>query len=343
VFLIPDSKDPSEPKLDPIGAVLSIIGLGALLYAIIEAPNNGWTAPTTMIAFVIGAVVLGAFAWWELHTDHPMLDFQFWKNPRFSAASAGIALTFFAMFGSLFVFTQYLQFVLGYSPLQTGVRLLAFAIPMVVVAPLSARLVEVFGTKVVVAAGMALSTTGLVLLSFVEANSSYPSFAWRMVVMASGLALTMAPATESIMGSLPLAKAGVGSAVNDTTRQVGGALGVAVLGSVYTSIYGSHVVSSLSGRNLPASVLATAKDSVGGALQAATAVGGEAGQAIASAARSAFIDGFHVALLAGSLATLVGLVVTILWLPAHARERDRTFQQAEFVSEHPELEPHPAP
>jgi EmrB/QacA subfamily drug resistance transporter len=343
VFLIPDSKDPSEPRLDPIGAILSIVGLGALLYAIIEAPNHGWTAPATVIAFLIGAVVLGAFAWWELHTDHPMLDFQFWKNPRFSAASAAIALTFFAMFGSLFVFTQYLQFVLGYSPLQTGVRLLAFAIPMMIVAPLSARLVQQFGTKVVVASGMTLSTAGLVLLSFVEADSSYPSFAWRMVVMATGLALTMAPATESIMGSLPLAKAGVGSAVNDTTRQVGGALGVAVLGSVYTSIYGSHVVSSLSGANVPADVLATAKASVGGALQAATAVGGQAGQAIATAARSAFIDGFHVSLLAGSVATLVGLIVTIVWLPAHARERDRTFQHAEFVSEHPELEPHPAP
>ncbi len=343
VFLIPDSKDPSEPQLDPVGAILSIVGLGALLYAIIEAPNHGWTDPATVVAFVIGAGILGAFAWWELHTDHPMLDFRFWSNPRFSAASAAIALTFFAMFGSLFVFTQYLQFVLGYSPLQTGVRLLAFAIPMMIIAPLSARFVHRFGTKLVVAAGMALSTTGLVLLSFVEADSSYPSFAWRMVVMASGLALTMAPATESIMGSLPLAKAGVGSAVNDTTRQVGGALGVAVLGSVYTSIYGSHVVDSLRGQNLPADVLATAKESVGGALQAASAIGGQAGQTLAAAARSAFIDGFHVSLLGGAAVTLVGVVVTLLWLPAHARQPDRVLQQAEFVAEHPELEPHPSP
>jgi EmrB/QacA subfamily drug resistance transporter len=343
VFLIPDSKDPSQPRLDPIGAVLSILGLGALLYGIIEAPNNGWTDPATVIAFLVGLALLGLFAWWELTTDHPMLDFGFWANPRFSAASAAITLTFFAMFGSLFVFTQYLQFVLGYSPLQTGVRLLAFAIPMMIIAPLSARLVLRFGTKVVVAAGMALTTLGLVLLSFVEADSSYLSFAWKMVLMASGLALTMAPATESIMGSLPLAKAGVGSAVNDTTRQVGGALGVAVLGSVYTSIYGSHVVDSLRGEPVPPDVLATAKESVGGALQAAAQVGGDAGRALAGAARSAFIDGFHASLLAGSFVTLIGLVVAVIWLPAHAREPEQEFQRAEFLAEHAELEPHPAP
>ena len=239
VFLIPDSKDPAAPRLDPLGAVLSITGLGALLFAIIEAPRHGWSDPMTLGVFAIAAILLLAFAWWELHCDHPMLDFGFFRNPRFSAASAGITLTFFAMFGSVFIYTQYLQFVLGYSPLQSGVRLLAIALPMMIVAPLSPRFVHRFGTKLVVAAGMALTTLGLLLMSFVSADTSYPQLAWRMVVMACGLALTMAPATESIMGSLPLAKAGVGSAVNDTTRQVGGALGVAVLGSVFTSIYGS--------------------------------------------------------------------------------------------------------
>jgi Na+/melibiose symporter-like transporter len=320
--------------------------LGALLYGIIEAPNNGWTDPATIAGFLLGVLFLGAFAWWELHTDHPMLDFSFWKNPRFSAASAAIAFTFLALFGSLFVFTQYLQFVLGYSPLQTGVRLLAFAIPMVIIAPLSARFVQHVGTKVVVAGGMALTTLGLVLLSFVQADSSYPSFAWKMVLMASGLALTMAPATESIMGSLPLAKAGVGSAVNDTTRQVGGALGVAVLGSVYTSIYGSHIASALQGQPVPPEVLDVAKQSVGGALQAAAQIGGQVGQTLADAARSAFIDGFHASLLAGAGVTFVGVIVTAVWLPAHASDHDQELQHAEFLAEHAphaELEPDPAP
>jgi EmrB/QacA subfamily drug resistance transporter len=338
VFLIPDSKDPSAPRLDPIGAVLSILGLTALLFAIIEAPENGWTDPVTIAVFVIGAVLLGAFAWWELHTDHPMLDFAFFKNPRFSAASAAITLTFFAMFGSLFVFSQYLQFVLGYTPLQTGVRLLAFAVPMMIIAPLSARFVHQLGTKRVVATGMILTATGLVLLSFTAAETTYAAISWRMVVLASGLALTMAPATESIMGSLPLAKAGVGSAVNDTTRQVGGALGVAVLGSVFTSIYGSHLTNALSGHTLPADVLEQAKDSVGAALRAAAAIGGSTGDGIGTAARSAFIDGFHAALRVGALVAIIGVVITLLWLPARARPGDVDSQAKEFETEHSGLQ-----
>jgi EmrB/QacA subfamily drug resistance transporter len=338
VFLIPDSKDPHPSALDPVGAILSIVGLAILLYGIIEAPSHGWSDPVTVVSLLIAAVLLAGFAWWELHIDHPMLNFGFFKNPRFSAGSAAITLTFLAMFGSLFVFTQYLQFVLGYTPLQTGVRLLAFAIPMMLISPLSARLVERFGTKFVVAAGMAMTTAGLVALSFVGAQSSYAGIAWRMVLMASGLALTMAPATDSIMGSLPLAKAGVGSAVNDTTRQVGGALGVAVLGSVFTSIYGSQLADSLNGQGLPAAVVEQAKDSIGAATQAAATLGGAAGARLAAAANSAFMDGFHAALRVGALVTLIGLVVTLLWLPARPRARDVRGQADEFSAEHPVLE-----
>jgi EmrB/QacA subfamily drug resistance transporter len=342
VFLIPDSKDPSAPRLDPVGAVLSIIGLAMVLFAIIEAPRNGWTDPVTVVCFLVGAAVLGAFAWWELHSRHPMLDFNFFRNPRFSAASSAITLTFFAMFGSLFLFSQYLQFVLGYTPLQTGIRLLAVAIPMMIVAPLSPRFVHRFGTKYVVAAGMSLSTIGLILLSFLTADSTYSQLVWRLVILSCGLALTMAPATESIMGSLPLAKAGVGSAVNDTTRQVGGALGVAVLGSVFNSIYTSSVTDGLSASSLPADAIAAAKDSVGGALAVAGSIGGAAGNGLAQVARSAFVDGLEVASRAGALVTLVGVVITLLWLPARARGRDVTVQAGEFAAEHPELRPQEA-
>ena len=342
VFLIPDSKDPSAPRLDPVGAVLSIVGLALVLFSIIEAPRNGWTDPVTVVCFLVGAAVLAGFAWWELHSSHPMLDFNFFRNPRFSAASSAITLTFFAMFGSLFLFSQYLQFVLGYTPLQTGIRLLAVAIPMMIVAPLSPRFVHRFGTKYVVAAGMSFSTIGLILLSFLTADSTYPQLVWRLVILSCGLALTMAPATESIMGSLPLAKAGVGSAVNDTTRQVGGALGVAVLGSVFNSIYTSSVTDGLSASSLPASAVATAKDSVGGALAVAASIGGAAGNEVANVARSAFVDGLEFASRAGALVTLIGVVITLLWLPARARGRDVTVQAGEFAAEHPELRPQEA-
>ena len=165
LFLIPNSKDPAPPRLDPIGALLSIAGLSTLLFAVIEAPNRGWGDAVTVACFIVAALLLAVFFAWELRIEHPMLDLSFFRNPRFSAASTAIMLTFFAMFGSLFVLTQYLQFVLGYDSLQTGVRLLAFAIPMMVVAPNSNRLVERFGTKYVVAAGMTLTTVGLLLLT----------------------------------------------------------------------------------------------------------------------------------------------------------------------------------
>jgi Na+/melibiose symporter-like transporter len=247
------------------------------------------------------------------------------------------------MFGSLFLFSQYLQFVLGYTPLQTGIRLLAVAIPMIIVAPLSPRFVHRFGTKYVVAAGMSLSTIALIVLSLLTADSSYPELVWRLVILSCGLALTMAPATESIMGSLPLAKAGVGSAVNDTTRQVGGALGVAVLGSIFNSIYTSSVTDGLSGSSLPADAIATAKESVGGALGVAASVGGAVGNQVGQVARDAFVDGLQFASRAGALVTLIGVVVTLLWLPARARDRDATLQAGEFAAEHPELRPHEAP
>ena len=148
VLIIPTSKDPTAPRLDPVGAVLSIVGLTALLYAIIEAPSDGWGATNIIVGFVAGVVLLAGFVLWELHTDHPMLDVHFFQNPRFTAASGSITLTFFAMFGAIFLLTQYQQFVLGYTPLQTGVRMLPFAVAMMITAPTSARLAERVGTKV---------------------------------------------------------------------------------------------------------------------------------------------------------------------------------------------------
>ena len=334
-FLIPNSKDPDPPRLDPIGAVLSIAGLSTLLFAVIEAPNRGWGDAGTVACFVAAALLLACFFVWEIRSDHPMLDLTFFRNPRFSAASTAIMLTFFAMFGSLFVMTQYLQFVLGYDALQTGVRLLAFAIPMMVVAPNSTRLVELIGTKYVVGAGMTLTSTGLLLLTGTHGNSSYLDLVWRMVITACGLALTMAPATESIMGSLPLAKAGVGSAVNDTTRQVGGAVGVAVIGSVFNSLYTSTVAHRLSPLALPSDVVARAKDSIGAALTVSNTIGGANGTAIADAARRGFLDGMHTGLVVGAIAAAVGIVVTLLWLPDRARSSEVVAQVHGHDGPHP--------
>jgi EmrB/QacA subfamily drug resistance transporter len=326
VALIPTSRDPSKPALDPLGALLSIVGLGALVYAIIEAPDHGWTDPLILGMFAFAAVVLGGFALWERVTPSPMLDTSVWRSPRFSAASAGITLLFFAMFGSLFLLTQYLQFVMGYDPLQAGVRLLPMAVVMLVVAPSSARLVEHFGTKRVVASGLSLAALGLALMAMLPSHgiSFWGDVAWRMMIMAAGMGLTMAPATESIMGSVPRAKAGVGSAVNDTTRQVGGALGVAIIGSVMSSVYGSRIVALLTRSGVRGAPVSVAKQGLGQALGVTADAGlplaaPQRGQ-LAQGAKDAFVAGMHRGVLVAAGAALVGAIIAARWLPAKAAD-----------------------
>jgi EmrB/QacA subfamily drug resistance transporter len=335
VFLIPTSKDPNASRLDPLGAVLSIAGLTALLYGIIEAPSNGWTDPTILASFGLAIVLLGAFLVWERTTDHPMLDIRFFKNPRFSAASTGITMTFFALFGATFLLTQYMQFVLGYTPLEAGIRLLPFAGIILVVSPLSAKIVERIGTKVTVASGLAIAGTGLTLMVGLQTDSSYGDLVWRMMLMAFGQALVMAPATESIMGSLPLARAGVGSAVNDTTRQIGGALGVAIVGSVMSSTYASKISDLFAGTpSAGTAVEQTAKDSLGGALAVAQQAPPALAKTLSTVAKSGFVDGMHSGLLVAAGAAFLGAIVAAIWLPARASADTFEEQHAEFAEEH---------
>ena len=339
-LLIPTSKDPSAPKLDPIGAVLSIASLTAIVYALIEAPDRGWTAPLTVGVLAGGLALLGIFVWWERRSDHPMLDVRFFQNPRFSAANAAITLTFFAMFGSIFLLTQYLQFTLGYSPLESGVRMLPYAATMMIVAPTSSRVVERFGSKFTIAAGLGLAAIALVLMGSLSVNTQYVDIAWRFVILAAGMALVMAPATDSVMGSLPLAKAGVGSAVNDTTRQVGGALGVAIIGSIVSSVYGSKVGEFFAGKPAPKAAVDAAKNSLGGAIAVSKNL---AGQPIPNAkqlaaglvhtANQAFVEAFRWGTRVGAVVLVLGVMIVLRWLPARARVSDVSEQSQELVAE----------
>jgi Na+/melibiose symporter-like transporter len=246
----------------------------------------------------------------------------FFKNPRFSAASGAITLTFFALFGALFLLTQYLQFVLGYDPLQTGIRLLPMAAVMMVAAPTAARIVERIGAKIVVSAGLLLIALGLGLTAQLTEGSSYWAIAGCLVLIALGMANTMAPATESIMGSLPREKAGVGSAVNDTTREVGGALGVAVLGSVLASHYTSNMNTFLHGKPVPPQAAKAVSEQVGAAVSLAKSLPGPTGDALAHAAKSAFVDGMGVSLLLAAGAAVLGSVLVMLFLPARAESAE---------------------
>jgi EmrB/QacA subfamily drug resistance transporter len=342
LLIMPTSKDPSAPRLDLVGAALSIGGLVSLVYALIEAPSKGWSDSTILGALGGAAVLLVVFFLWERHSTHPMLDLNFFKNPRFTTASASISILFFTLFGVIFLFTQYLQFVLGYSPLEAGIRLLPMALTMMVVAPLSARIVERIGTKVVVAGGLFLVSLGVLSLAQLDVSTGYENIFWRLMVMAVGMGLTMAPATESIMGSLPLAKAGVGSAVNDTTRQVGGALGVAVIGSVLASTYGTKVGDAVAGKPLPRGVANEVKNSLGFALETASRIGGPAGNALASTARSAFVDGMHQGFLVAAAVALVGAIVAFVWLPARAPGAPRQLESEYEAEERAPAAPVPA-
>ena len=322
--LLPESRDEHAPRLDTVGALLSIVSLVALVWTIIEAPNEGWTSTITLAGFAVSAVLLAAFVAWERRVDEPMLDMSFFRNRRFTAASIAITLTFFAMFGSFFLMTQYLQLVLGYGPLEAGVRLLPMAGVMMVVAPSSARLTETVGTKAVVTSGLVISAISLMLGSFLTAGGGYLPVLAVLMTLSVGMGLTMAPATESIMGSLPPEKAGVGSAVNDTTRELGGALGVAVLGSLMASTYRDRMLDAVTA--LPGEAAAAAQQSLGAAVQLAGSVGGEPGRQLFTDATHAFVDGMSNGFRVGALAAVIGAVITAITLPARAEEaKDPTF------------------
>jgi EmrB/QacA subfamily drug resistance transporter len=318
-FFVPTSRDPNQGKLDPVGALLSIVGLAGVLFGIIEGPADGWTHGTVVAGFVVGGVALAAFVYWELHTANPMLDMSVFRNARFSAASGTITLVFFAMFGSLFLMTQYWQLVHGYTPLEAGVRLLPQAVTMMIVAPASARLVERLGTKRVVSSGLVLMMIGVGLLSFIAPETPYVVVISFLVVMSIGMGMTMAPATESVMGSLPREKAGVGSAINDTTRQVGGALGVAIIGSAVSSVYRNRVSDSSAQFGLDAADDALAQTSLGAGQRVAAELGARSGEFLDSVNQS-FVDAMSVGLRVSVV--VIGLAAVMVWkfLPAQATD-----------------------
>lgn len=321
---VPTSRDPDAPRTDRVGFALSTAMVGLLVYAIIEAPNHGWGSARTLGSFALTAALVVAFVAWERRTERPMLDLSLFANPRFTAASASVAISFFALSGFIFLVTQYFQFLKGYGPLSTGVRLLPVASCVAIFSILGARLAVRFGTKLVVATGLFSMAAFYLWVTTAATGTGYGTIAAQMVVLGTGMGLTSAPATEAIMGVVPKAKAGVGSAVNDATRLLGGTLGVAVIGSVYASLYASRLTTLLPTR-LPASLTHTAHASVGAALAAATRLLHTGHPALAAAvhnaASSAFFHGLHAANFVSAGVAAAGAVMALALLPAHPAAR----------------------
>jgi EmrB/QacA subfamily drug resistance transporter len=326
---IPNTSAPEESPLDPIGAVLSIAGLVALLFAIIEVPNHGWVAPDVLGGFVIGLVFLGLFAAWEAHTARPMLDVRFFRNARFSAASATITLAYFALFASTFLLTQYFQFVLGYSPLESGLMLTPVALGLMIGSPIAPRFVQRLGTKRVVVFGLVVVAAAMACYASDTIMSSFALGFGVRLVYGIGMGVTVAPVTESIMGSLPPGRAGVGSAVNDTTRQTGGALGVAVLGSIFASQY--HTTFDAA-RNLPPGVAHSARDSIGTSLQVARHLPAGVATQVRSGATDAFLSSMRITYACAVAVVLVAVFVAARFLPARASEPPEEHEFAEALA-----------
>lgn len=313
VRFVPTSRDPSTPPLDILGLVLSTLGIGSLVFTIIEAPDRGWTDASTIGGFAITALVATVFVWWEHRQENPMLDLSLFGNLRFSAASGSVTVSFFALGGFVFLITQYFQFLKDYAPLSTGVRILPVALSIGIGSMLGVRLSVSAGNKAVVAVGLTMVGASFAWVSTASTATSYLEIAGQMVLAGIGLGFTTAPATEAIMGVVPLEKAGVGSAVNDATRELGGTLGVAVIGSVFASLYHS----GLDSRDLVVTTAsrAAAKESIGAAIAAARRLGADGTQLLATAQHSFFV-GFQAGCLVAAGVLFGGAVFAAIFLPA---------------------------
>ena len=321
-FLVPNSRNPSAQRSDPVGSVLTITGFGLLLWGIIEAPNHSWTSPTILAAFAVSAVLIAAFVVWERHSSHPMLPLRFFRNRRYSVAIGSLAMVLFALLGMFFLLTQYLQFCLGFSPLQTGLAIGPLALVLLVAAPTSIWVVRRVGTKWVVATGMLLIATGLALLAGTSVHDTYRQALPWFALVGLGVGLALAPLTESIMGSLPRDEAGVGSATSDTSMQVGGALGVAVLGTALNIRFRDTMAPLLSHQPIPPRVSALIEGSLGGALAVAEHLPARYAAPLAAAARHGFVSGMDLALVVAAVMVAAAALGVAALLPSRGSPAD---------------------
>jgi len=321
-LFVPNSKNTHAARPDLIGAGVSVLGLSLLLWGIIEAPGRGWSSSLILGSLAGGLAVLAVFVAWERRVDHPMLPLRFFSNRRYSVAISSLALVLFALLGMFFLMTQYLQFDLGYSPLEAGVRIAPVALALLLIAPLSVLVAHKIGTKYVVSTGLCLVALAFGLLSRTTVYGTYRDSLVAFIIVGVGVALALAPCTESVMGSLPKQEAGVGSATSDTAMQVGGALGVGVLGTALNLRYQHLMTRAVHRVSVPVSIQKLVEGSLGAAIDVARRAPIKLGEELAAVARRSFVSGMDEALIIACIvAALAALLVAVL-LPNRGTEVD---------------------
>ncbi|MER5420853.1 MFS transporter [Streptosporangium roseum] len=312
-LVVPESRDPKPSKLDPVGVVLSIVGLVALTFSIIRAGELATvTSAEVLVPAVLGVAVLVAFVWYERRIDHPAFDVTYFRDPRFATAVGMIGIVFFAMMGAMFFLVFYLQIVLGFSALQAGALMIPFAAAQIIFAPLSQQMARRFGGKLTATVSMLVVAAALAAYALMDQNTPVLVIEIVFFVQGAAMANIMPPATTTIMESLPREKAGVGSAMSNTVRQVAGALGVALLGSLLSATYREEIAPALTG--LPEQLRHLAGESLTGTLGVAGGLG-ERGAALIEPAKHAFMDGMHVTALVSAAIALLGALMVLKWLP----------------------------
>ena len=320
--VVPESRAPGRVSLDVVGAALSVVGLVALVFGIIEIPSRGWSDASILGALVIAAVTLAAFLAWERRTTNPMLDIGLFRDQGFAAACLSVTLVFFALNGVLFFLTQFMQGVQGLGAFDTGVRFIPVALGVMAGAGISATATRRLGARITTSFGLAVMALSLACFALISVTSDDVFVGVLLFLCAAGIGLAMTPATDTIMGALPPDQFGVGSAVNDTTREIGGALGVAVLGSLFAASYSGALKPQVA--SLPADVAKLITDSLAGALAVAAQVGGEAGQALVAAAQEAFVQAMALTSVIGAVIAGMGVLIAVVWMPDRPRVESAT-------------------
>ncbi|OBB87332.1 MFS transporter [Mycolicibacterium peregrinum] len=321
---VSSSRDEDATPLDWIGALLIGTAVAAFVLGVLEAPVRGWTHPMVWGCMTGGIALAAAFTGAQLKSRHPLLDVRLFRKPDFATGAVGVTFLFFANFGYFFVSMQYIQLVMGYSPIQTAIALCPLILPLLLLSTTTHLYLPRLGLRLCVSIGLLMIAVGLMCMRLLEVDSTYLDYAWPLLIMSTGMGLCTAPTTSAIMGAVPDEKQGVASAVNDTTREVGAALGIAVAGSILAAQYQNHLGSKLTG--LPAEVREHILSSLAEALTVAGQLGPQ-GTAVGGLAKQAFLEATNSALLVMAAVLAVAAVFVGIWAPGRDGEQLRVIRR----------------